>query len=380
MEPVISIVVPIFNMEAYLSRCLDSLLAQTFPNIEIIAVNDGSTDGTDGLLMGYAALDSRIQVIRVENGGVSAARNIGLGYCRGRYIGFVDPDDWVDAEMYGTMYDEAVKHHADIVMCGYVREFGGHSKPKPFPLPDGTLYLGEEVQLQLTRRLIGPLGAETGLPESLDAWGTVWSKLYRAELLQGGGGLFFTDLKAIGSNEDTLFNVSVCSRAQSFLFLNRPYYHYWRASAGSITTRYKPELLRQFKTLYGKMAEFVRLNALGGEYSSALQNRISLNVLGLGLNIVGDSNPAPARKKIGEIKRLLGDATIRSALLSFDSSACSLPWKVFYGLAKRRWAAPLYAMLYGIEGLRTKKWTRRRRSGANRAGAEGQAVTASAER
>lgn len=363
MKPIISIVVPIYNMESYLPRCLDSLLAQTYPLFEVIAVNDGSTDGSLAVLESYASADARIRVIDTANDGVAAARNHGLASCRGEFIGFVDPDDWVDREMYGEMHAAALEHNADIVMCAYTREFGTHAKPKSFPLPDLTLLRDDEVQTGMTRRLIGPFGVETASPEHLDAWGTVWSKLYRAELLKKGG-ILFEHLSVIGSNEDTIFNVMAFRKARSFLFLNRSYYHYWRANEDSITTRYKPELLQKFLVQYEKLDEAIGDGPDASVYRKALNNRIALNAMGLGLNIISRSNPASLWGKLGQIRGLLSQPRMKAALSEFDVSVSPFVWKLFFTAAKLRLALPIYVMLNGIELLRTKK------KGGNDSGAD----------
>ncbi|MEK3881802.1 glycosyltransferase [Paenibacillus sp. PL2-23] len=359
MSPAISIVVPIFNMEAYLPRCLDSLLHQTFRDIEIIAVNDGSTDGSLKVLESYSERDSRLKIIDSDNQGVSGARNLGLSYCTGQYIGFVDPDDWVSSTMYEQMLDAALDQDIDIVMCAYTREFGTHTKPKHYSLPDKSIYHGEEVQWQLTRRLIGPLGVEVASPEQLDAWGTVWSKLYKRSLIRKAG-CSFIDLKEIGSNEDTLFNIEAFSHAESFIFLNRPLYHYWRANTESITTCYKPLLDQQFQTLYQCMELFAKGRSV--EYRQALNNRIALNVLGLGLNIVSTSNPASVFGKVSQIKQLLSQRVFGDALAKFEIRNCTSVWRLFYTAAKWRLAWPVYLLLMVIDMMRTKS-IRRNRSG-----------------
>ena len=117
-KPLLSIIVPVYNVEKYLPRCLDSILAQTFTNIEVIAVNDGSPDNCGKILDEYAQKDKRIKVIHKENGGVSSARNTGLDMATGTYIGFVDPDDYINADMYEYMYKKAVEGDYDIVQCG----------------------------------------------------------------------------------------------------------------------------------------------------------------------------------------------------------------------------------------------------------------------
>jgi len=356
MGPLVSVIVPVYNMEAYLPRCLDSLLGQTLQDVEVIAVNDGSADGSLDLLRQAAARDSRLTVIDQRNAGVSAARNAGLTEAGGAYIGFVDPDDWVDPGMFAALYRTAVEERADIVMCSYVREFGSHSKEKRFPLPDRTVYRDEELFERFLRRLIGPVGEEKGNPELLDAWGTVWNKLYRAELIREAEAEF-TDLRLIGSNEDTLFNLQVAHEARSFVFVHTPYYHYWRVNAGSLTSGYNPQLTRQFLHLYQLMEQFLIDRGLNGVYREALENRIALSVLGLGLNIVAAGSRLPVPEKLSLLRDLLRQERLRSALARFIPAGSPI-WRAFYLCAKYRFTPGFYALLAAANRMRQRK-TRR---------------------
>ena len=113
----ISVIVPVYNTEKFLRRCLDSLINQTFKDLEIICVNDGSADGSGDILKEY----SGIRVINQENRGLSGARNTGIQAARGRFIGFVDSDDWVDLDFFEKLYEAAVKNNADIACASIVR-------------------------------------------------------------------------------------------------------------------------------------------------------------------------------------------------------------------------------------------------------------------
>lgn len=355
MKPKISIIVPIYNVEPYLSRCLDSLVKQTLQEIEIIAVNDGSTDKSLLILREYAEKDHRITVVDQKNAGVSFARNEGIQMARGEYIGFVDPDDWIDANMYEVLYREAVQEQAEIVMCGYMREFGTHAKEKIFSLPQKVTYRGEQVRTQVMRRLIGPLAEEMGNPELLDAWGTVWSKIYRADLVRKHG-LEFVDLNKVGTNEDSLFNIYACSYATSFVFLNRPLYHYWRSHSGSVTSGFKPRLLEQWFTLYTYMEDFLNQKNLAGEYQLALKNRICLNILGLGLNTISPSHQAPLVAKVATLHSILNDQRMKRSFKQLEMKHFSTVWWTFYFCAKHRFALGLYVLLVMMDALR--KWIR----------------------
>ncbi len=115
--PKISVIVPVYNVERYLSRCLDSILSQTYSDIEIICVNDGSTDNSADILSDYAARDSRVKIVTQKNSGLSVARNIGLKHATGQYISFIDSDDWIDVEYYEYLLGQIEKHNADIAVA-----------------------------------------------------------------------------------------------------------------------------------------------------------------------------------------------------------------------------------------------------------------------
>ncbi len=124
MKPLISIIVPIYNVEKYLSRCINSVLSQTITDFELLLIDDGSTDKSGDICDSYAQKDSRIKVFHKENGGVSAARNYGLDNARGEWIAFVDADDWIDKNMYHQMYNKAISSRADIVLCSFYEYHG----------------------------------------------------------------------------------------------------------------------------------------------------------------------------------------------------------------------------------------------------------------
>lgn len=119
MNPKLSIIVPVYNVEKYLEKCIDSILNQDYKNFELILVNDGSTDGSLEICKRYLSVDKRIKLINKPNGGLSSARNAGLDIACGQYIGFVDSDDWIEKDMYYTLLSIADKYKSDIVQCEY---------------------------------------------------------------------------------------------------------------------------------------------------------------------------------------------------------------------------------------------------------------------
>jgi len=117
--PKISVIVPVYNVEKYLAKCIDSILAQTFTDFECILINDGSPDNSPAICDEYAKKDERMKVIHKENGGVSSARNTGLDIAQGEWITFADSDDWVDENYLELMYSNAIKNNCDLSICGF---------------------------------------------------------------------------------------------------------------------------------------------------------------------------------------------------------------------------------------------------------------------
>lgn len=150
--PLISVIVPVYNVEKYLPKCLDSLLAQTWQNLEIIVVDDGSPDGSWDIMQEYARRDSRIRLHRQKNGGLSAARNAGVELARGEWIGFMDSDDYAAPEMYETLYRAAAERGAQMAVCSlaYVTP-EGRPIPRTSPIKDEVL-----PRVQALERLSGP--------------------------------------------------------------------------------------------------------------------------------------------------------------------------------------------------------------------------------
>ena len=119
--PLISVIIPVYNVEKYLNRCVQSVCNQTYHNLEIILVDDGSTDNSGKLCDEWAVKDLRIKVIHKDNGGLSSARNIGLDNAKGEYIGYVDSDDWIDMEMYSYLWTILKSYQVDVAFCDFYR-------------------------------------------------------------------------------------------------------------------------------------------------------------------------------------------------------------------------------------------------------------------
>lgn len=123
-QPLISVIIPVYGVEKYIAQCLESVINQTYNNLEIIVINDGTKDRSSEIAKKYAAKDSRIKVYDFKNGGLSVARNRGLEIATGEYISYLDSDDWLDTKMYETLLETAMKNEADMVKCGIIETNG----------------------------------------------------------------------------------------------------------------------------------------------------------------------------------------------------------------------------------------------------------------
>lgn len=352
-QPQVSIIVPVYNVENYIERCLNSLVNQTFKDIEIITINDGSTDKSLELINKYVKEDIRVSVIDLGDEGVSYCRNLGIEKANGKYIMFVDSDDWIDFNMVEVMYKKAEENNIDLVMCSYIREFKDHSKEKIFNLPEEIIYKEDKVKNELLRKLVGPVKEELSNPEMLDALGTVWGKLYRADIFKENK-INFVDLKEIGSAEDTLFNIFTFNYLKKVMFLNKPMYHYWRDNPKSVTSQYNSKLKEQRKVFFKYISDFIKENNFEQVFEEALNNRICTSVLGLGLIECSKNNKISRINKIKNIKIIINEEYIRNAYKNLELKYFSIHWRIFYFFIKNKMSFCSYLMLSIIEFLRAK--------------------------
>lgn len=344
----ISVIVPVYNADKYIEKCLDSIIHQTYQDIEVICINGSSEDKSLQILNKYAEQDGRIKVHTKPNEGVSLSRNRGIDLAEGEYIMFVDADDWIEEETCETVLQEMEQSQADVVMWSYIREFGETSLPKKIFPQERIIFEGEEVQKRLHRRFIGLVGEEMAQVENADALCPVWGKMYRRSIIEKCQ-IRFADIREIGTYEDGFFNLEYFAYAKKAVFIDRCLYHYRKDNQNSITSKYKAKLFQQWLELFGRMRRYIEERELPMEYRIALNNRICLSVLGQGLNIL--ESPKGFWEKKRELKQIIMHTAYRKAYREFALKYFPIHWKCFYGCAKKGWAAGVYVLLVCIRKM-----------------------------
>lgn len=216
-QPKISVIVPVYKTEGLLDRCVESIVGQTYKNLEIILVDDGSPDNCPAMCDEWAKKDSRIRVIHKENGGLCSARNAGMDIATGDYLGFVDSDDCIEPDMYQLLVENAVSTQADISRCGiFVDEESREN--------------GICVDCEYAKRtVIDRHTFVNGLVQGGHVRGVVWNKIYRADAVKE---IRFD--KQDGASEDIMFNDRVSANISTCVCMDEPKYHYIRR-VGAIT-------------------------------------------------------------------------------------------------------------------------------------------------
>lgn len=339
----VSIIVPVYNVAPYLRQCMDSAVNQTYRNIEIICVDDGSTDGSGEILDEYAAADNRVRVIHRENQGISAARNVGFLLATGEYVMYLDSDDWIDIETCQKAISNILSEPVDLVMWPYIREFPDHSSPKI--IFQDQKFFDEAKCRKLQRHMIGLLGNELAHPESADALSTVWGKLYRREIIEQNH-IRFAELSRIGTYEDGLFNFCYLAYAKSAVYIP-DYMSHYRKNTG-MTSKYRSKLALQWKNLFSDMRGYIEKGGYGSDFEEALNNRISLSIIGLGLNVLA----LPNRKALAEIQNILADKEYRAAVKTLPMRYFPPHWWVFFACCKLDFSVGVFVLLKCMERMK----------------------------
>lgn len=331
----ISIVVPVYNVEELLPRCIDSILGQTKKNIEIILVDDGATDESGMICDKYAKMDERICVLHKPNGGLTSAWKAGAEVAKGSYLGFVDSDDWIDEDMYERMWESACKYNSDVVVCGLVFDYEDPALEKRKEISDFKKeYYNRKDLEELFPTLIndGRFFGRMLQPARV-------TKLYRRELVEKNM-LLCKEEVTVG--EDMQLTLPALIDAKSMSVVKDFYpYHYW-FNQKSMTGKYDPKYLDKIKIMANRMKEISAEKAVFDFASQITNDFLGLAVIGLKNGVIRNTEGKKSAMEI--IKRYCTDEMVVEALRNHTMDKLPITIKVFLMLMK----AKQYQICYQI--------------------------------
>lgn len=322
--PKISVIVPVYNSAAFLRPCVDSILAQTFSELELILVDDGSTDESPAICDAYANQDPRVISVHQVNAGAAAARNHGLDLATGTYITFVDSDDYIDPDMYEKMMAVNTEYNCDLVICDCFKEFAAGRTLYTHELPGG-FYDRERMkreyfpQLLMTKTVEYPVTISNCL------------LLTRREIIESQKIRY---PEGIRFSEDLLFGAEIGYAASSFYYLKGYAPYHYRQNPSSVThTAYRdkwPMLL----DLHGRIAK-----AFGEKSEFDFQPQIDLCLLFFVYLAIGNlrSSSAPLKTKICQTRALLSNSLVRQTLKHIPIHQLKISWKLKIITYAYRW-------------------------------------------
>ncbi|AQQ52312.1 glycosyltransferase [Planococcus lenghuensis] len=336
----VSIIVPVYNAAHYLPLCIESILAQSYQNVELILVNDGSSDGSGELCEVYAKKDHRVRVIHQRNAGPSVARNCGIAAATGDYLQFVDSDDTIDPDMTERLVQ--AMDGSQLVICGYYK-----------------LQVQDDGMRQAKRFCIVP-ARELTKAEFLKHFGELyphnfihytWNKLYKASVIQQAGLTFDT---AVDWGEDLLFNLAYIERCDQIHTVEDALYYYLDSNAGSITSSYRPNLFHTMKMLQGSVREFLKRNdAYSGKNKELFEQFCAARILAGFWNLFHPASPLDAERKKKQIAEIMRDERVHRNLDYFRTGNFD---ERLVGVMIEWQSVDLLYTYYSLKGL----WKKRR--------------------
>lgn len=306
-EPLVSIIVPVYNAELYLNRCIDSILHQEYQNFELLLINDGSTDSSGKICDQYADNDTRIHVFHNDNSGVSSTRNFALDHCKGTYIQFLDSDDWIPTDSTKLLVSSAEEYQCDLIIADFYRVVGERLHQK------GDI----EENIVLTREEF----AERMMENPADFYyGVLWNKLYRNSIISKYHLRMDPEIKWC---EDFLFNLEYIRHSHSFYALQAPVYYYLKRK-GSLVSQSASSISNTIKT---KLNVFEYYNQFYKDlYKDEDYENIRFQVYRFLLSAAKDNNilpsPLSGAKKLGKERKSIFPKAIKAEGLLTEFYRC----------------------------------------------------------
>lgn len=340
--PEISVIVPVYRAEAFLRKCTESILTQTFADLELLLIDDGSPDKSGQLCDQIAQGDPRVRVFHKGNGGVSSARNLGMAEAQGRYIAFADSDDWLPPDALALMYGALTKAGADSAGGSHCRvEVDGHSEREPGALPPG-VYGPDEIRTGILDRLMGERMGKPG--EVLN--GFIWRFLFSREIIREHAITF--DGAYL---EDELFLLEYFCYAQKLAMIDGSVYYYLQNPV-SVTRRYLPDYMQTFEKFMAQKKALAAKHGLGENLPQWEENSNWSGLLIAIGNEFAASNPASLGEKRRNVKALCARPEMAQAIEAIQPQGLGRNKQMVADLVSRK-RFFLLSLLYWFKNRKT---------------------------
>ena len=336
--PKISVIVPIYNVEKYINRCLDSLINQTLEDIEIILVNDGSPDNCGRICEEYSKIDQRIRVIHKENGGLSSARNAGLELARGEFVAFVDSDDYVDLSIYEKLYNAAKKSKSDTCLCGYNR-VRKNNTIESYPNPMGGIVCKKENVL--SDILVNMMGSEPSYYRDNFLDVAVWMGIYSRDVIFNNNIRFCSEREFIA--EDAIFCIDYIPNSRCISIIPESLYYYCENS-DSLTTTYREDRFEKNKILYVEEMRKLKEIGLMKEAKLRVYRMYIADIRCCIMQEAANSSKNGLRKTIKNISKICKDKMTQEILSHYPYNKLPIKQRIFSVFMKINCPRILYTL------------------------------------
>lgn len=320
MKPKISVIIPVYNVEKYLHRCVDSILNQSLQDFEIILVNDGSTDSCPEICDKYVQQDERIRVIHKQNARVAAARNDGIKVAQGEFISLIDSDDWIEPTMLEEMYSTATKFGCDFVMCDFTKKGKEVEYIVSQPIAEG-FYNRERIEKELFKCLI--MFDNIEFPPTISNWTCLFNREFLIDNV-----LYYDE--DIHYCEDSIFGSKVMYNANRFYYLKGKYFYNYFYNPNSTTSKYNPKKWDSYLKINERLEDYFKNDNFDFSY------QLKINMLYFTLNMmseIGRSNESFFEKR-KYCKKVITNKRVRTIFKDFKMPEVSFGLKIVINLIK----------------------------------------------
>lgn len=311
----LSVIVPVYKSEKYLKRCVDSILCQTYSDLEVILVDDGSPDACPQICDSYQEKDARVVVLHQKNAGVSAARNAGLDHASGAYITFVDSDDYIEPNMYSSMMQTAQKYSCDVVLCDCIKEFPDHKELYTHDIRPGFYDKNQLLDEYYPHLLI---------MENVEYPATISNCLLVFRNDKKFSNIRY--IEGIRYSEDLLFGAQLMRQADNFFYMKGSAFYHYYMNPSSATHTFDCNKWDNYCRLYKEIC-----NCFWNDYAFDFKRQVDLCLLFFLYNTLGDlrgTNNLSKKEKTIKIRNILSDLQVQQMFKRISVWCLPVSWKL----------------------------------------------------